>query len=332
MLAIRVNEFGDPSVLALEEVPDPVAGPDQTLIEVEAAGVNFGDILVRRGEYFGRKALPVIPGWEVVGTAITADPGGAFAAGDRVVALLSGNGYAQLVAAPTADVVPVPDRVTDEVALAMIIQGATAWRLLESLVPGERVLVSGAGSGVTHLLVQLARLRGAAETVVVASSEDKARRVRELGGEPVLCADPEGPLQDQISAGLEGRNVDLVIDMVGGDLLLAMLRQLRPGGRAIVYGVAGGVPAKISTGAMLKNGWNISGLWLGHPGAIPLREAMVELFQLHGEGRLEPTLGPVFPLSDASEAHVAVEARTGVGKVTLAVSGDLGRSVEQPVP
>ncbi|HNF84691.1 MAG TPA: alcohol dehydrogenase catalytic domain-containing protein, partial [Solirubrobacterales bacterium] len=141
MLAIRIDDFGDPSVLKLEEVPDPVAGADQTLIEVETAGVNFGDILVRKGEYFGRKALPVIPGWEVVGEALTADPDGAFGAGDRVVALLDGNGYAQRVAAPLRDTVPVPDSVSDQVALAMVIQGATAWRLLENLKPGQSVLV-----------------------------------------------------------------------------------------------------------------------------------------------------------------------------------------------
>lgn len=317
MLAIRVNEFGGPSVLALEEVPDPVAGSGQTLIEVDSSGVNFGDVLVRRGQYFGRRSLPVIPGWEVVGTARTADPAGAFRAGDRVVALLDGNGYAQRVAAPTGDVVPVPGHVSDPVALAMVIQGATAWRLLESLAPGERVLVSGAGSGVTHLVVQLARHRGAADIVVVASSEEKARQVLGLGADRAVRADEGAPLEEKLTETLEGEKVDLVIDMVGGETLQAMLRQLRPGGRAIVYGVAGGVPAKVNTGALLKNGLSISGLWLGHPGTVNLRDVLDELFELTGAGHLEPTLGPSFPLAGAGEAHLAVEARTGVGKVTL---------------
>lgn len=324
MLAICVNEFGDPSVLTCQEVPEPVVGPDQTLIEVATAGVNFGDVLVRRGEYFGRKALPVIPGWEVVGTAATADPEGAFQAGDRVVALLDGHGYAQRVAAPTKDVVPVPGHVTDQVALAMVIQGATAWRLLETLVPGERILISGAGSGVTHLLVQLARHRGAGEIAVVASGADKANHVLALGADKVVRSDQEAPLEEQLADCLQGRKVDLVIDMIGGDLLQAMLRQLRPGGRAVVYGVAGGVPAKISTGALLKYGWNISGLWLGHPGSIALREAVGELFDLVGEGDITPSLGPVFPLVEADEAHRAVEARTGVGKVSLDCRVDVG--------
>ncbi len=317
MKAIRVNEFGDPDVLELQEVEDPVPGPDQTLIEVETAGVNFGDLLVRRGEYFGRKGLPVIPGWEVVGSALSPDPDGNFKAGDRVVALLDGKGYARLVAAPTADVAAVPDGVSDQVALAMVIQGATAWRLLDSMEPGDRILVSGAGSGVTHLVVQLARQRGAAECFVIASSEEKARRVEALGADQAVRLDGQEPVGEQLAGVLEGGKVDLVIDMVGGEMLLGMLRQLRPGGRAVIYGVAGGTPAKVSTGALLKNGISISGLWLGHPGSIALREVLGELFRLHLEGRLNPTLGPVFPLAEAAEAHRAVEARTGVGKVAL---------------
>ncbi|MBN8867089.1 MAG: zinc-binding dehydrogenase [Solirubrobacterales bacterium] len=316
MLAVRVDEFGDPSVLACVEVPEPVVGPGRTLIEVDSAGVNFGDVLVRWGEYFGRRALPVVPGWEVVGTVATADPEGPFRVGDRVAALLDGNGYAQRVAAPTEDVAPVPGHISDQVALAMVIQGATAWRLLETLSPGERILVSGAGSGVTHLLIQLARQRGAGEITVVSSSEEKAAHVLRLGADQAVLSDGDGSLRDRLADQLE-RKVDLVIDMVGGETLEAMLRQLRPGGRAVVYGVAGGTPTKISTGALLKNGWNVSGLWLGHPGSLSFQEILAELFELSRSGRLNPTLGPVLPLARAGEAHRAVEARTGVGKVVL---------------
>jgi NADPH2:quinone reductase len=315
--AVRVNEFGDASVLSLEEVPDPVPGPDQTLIEVDSAGVNFGDLLVRRGQYFGRTALPVIPGWEVVGRAATADPDGAFEAGDRVVALLDGNGYAERVAAPTRDVVPVPDDVTDAVALAMVIQGATAWRLLEDFQPGQGVLVSGAGSGVTHLVVQLARLREAAEIAVVASGPGRDRKVRELGADLVVAPEEGGDLIEQVTRSLDGRRFDLAIDMIGGDTLQAMLRQLRPGGRAVIYGVAGGEPARVNTGAMLKNGLTVSGLWLGYADGWSLREIVSELFELARAGRLTPTIGPTLPLAEAAEAHRAVEARTGVGKVVL---------------
>lgn len=317
VLAIRVNEFGGPSVLSLEEVPEPVAGPGLIPIEVDSAGVNFGDLLVRRGEYFGRTALPVIPGWEVVGRAAADDPDGAFGAGDRVVALLDGNGYAQRVVAPVGDVVPVPDHVSDQVALAMVIQGATAFRLLEGLRPGQDVLVSGAGSGVTHMVVQLARHLGAGKVAVVSSGAEKSDRVLELGADLVVRSDGDDGIKEKLTEGLGGLRFDLAVDMVGGETLQAMLRQLRPGGRAVIYGVAGGVPAKVNTGALLKNGLTVSGLWLGHSEGWSLREVLARLFELVGEGLLTPTLGPTLPLSRVGEAHEAVEARTGVGKVTL---------------
>jgi len=314
---VRLDEFGGPDVLRPVDLPEPSAGPGETLIEVCSAGVNFGDLLVRRGEYFGRTALPVVPGWEVVGAAATPDPDGAFAAGDRVVALLDGDGYAERVAAPTRDVAPVPDHASDALALAMVIQGATAWRLVEDLKPGQRVLVSGAGSGVTHLVVQLARLRGAEEVAVLASGGDKGEKVAELGAGTVVRADRDEGLAGRLSEGVGGRRFDLAIDMVGGETLQAMLRQLGPGGRAIIYGVAGGLPAKVNTGALLKNGLTVSGLWLGHSDGWSLREILAELFELARTGELVPTLGPSFPLARAAEAHRAVEARTGVGKVVL---------------
>lgn len=294
-----------------------MAGAGEVLIEVDTAGVNFGDILVRRGEYFGRKALPVIPGWEVVGKAVAADPDGAFQVGDRVVALLDGRGYAELVAAPFRDTVPVPDHISDELALAMVIQGATAWRLLENLAPGQSVLVSGAGSGVTHLVIQLARHKGAAEVAVVSSGEEKSDRALELGADVVVSSPGDETLKERLAEELGGRKFDLAIDMVGGETLQAMLRQLRPGGRAVIYGVAGGEPAKVNTGALLKNGLTVSGLWLGHSEGWSLREVMAGLFDLVQAGQLTPTLGPTLPLARADEAHRAVEARIGVGKVVL---------------
>jgi NADPH2:quinone reductase len=315
--AVRLNEFGGPEVLAVEEVPAPEARSGQTLIEVDSSGVNFGDVLVRQGLYFGRRALPVIPGWEVVGRVSQADPESDLRPGERVVALLSGQGYAEEVAAPTADVVRVPDSIDDHVALAMVIQGATAWRLLEDMSPGDRVLVSGAGSGVTHLLVQLARRQGAGSVGVVASSEGKAARILELGADETVRTDLAEPLEDQLATALDGGKADLVVDMVGGEVFEALLGRLRPGGRAVVYGVAGGSTVKVSTGALLKNGWTVSGLWLGHAGSWSLQQIVGELFSLCESGDLLPTLGPVLPLDQAGDAHRLVEARTGVGKIML---------------
>lgn len=318
MLAINVREFGGPSALTVEEVADPHPGEGEILIDVVAAGVNFGDVPVREGTYFGRKELPVIPGWEVIGRV--ADPGGSrFRAGQRVAALLAGGGYAQRVAAPVKDTVLVPDDVSDHVALAMVIQGATAWHLLQTPAasgPGDVVLVSGGGSGVTHLVVQLARVQHIERVVVVCSSEAKAVSVRALGADAVVCAD-ESQLPDALMAALGSASVDHVIDMVGSPTLDAMLRCLRPGGRAVVYGVAGGKPAKINSGSLIRFGWTVAGLWLGHDNKEPLAQTLDRLFGLHRDGLLMPTLGPSFPLESASEAHRLIEARQGVGKIML---------------
>ncbi|MGX6447694.1 quinone oxidoreductase family protein [Patulibacter sp. S7RM1-6] len=319
MIGVAVRAFGEPSVLRLEELAAPTAAAGEVLIDVDAAGVNFGDVLVRRGEYFGGGALPLVPGWEVVGRV--ADPGASgLAVGARVVALLAAGGYAERVAAPAKDVVRVPDDVPDAVALAMVIQGATAWRLLQTPVvvgAGDAVLVSGGGSGVTHLVVQLARARGAGRVVVLCSSERKARIVGALGAEAVLCpAGQDGA--EALAAALGPASVDHVIDMVGSPVLEAMLRCLRPGGRAVVYGAAGGTPARINSGALLRFGWQVAGLWLGHEHEEPFARTLGRLFDLHREGRLSPTLGPTLPLADAAQAHRLVEARQAVGKVVLA--------------
>ncbi|MEI2701132.1 MAG: zinc-binding dehydrogenase, partial [Baekduia sp.] len=276
---------------------------------------NFGDLLVREGSYMGRDALPVIPGWEVAGRR--ADTG------ERVVALLSGNGYAERVAAPAADVVPVPEDVPDAVALAMVIQGATAWHLLEVPQPftaGEAVLITGAGSGVTHLVVQLAQLREPGAVIVCASDDAKAERVLELGADMALHTDElDGQLTEAARAAAGPGGADLLIDCVGEPLFGQLMRALRPGGRAVVYGVAGGTPAQVHTGALLKHGLTVSGLWLGHGGGEPLATTLERLFGFWRDGVLTPTLGPELPLDQAAEAHRLVAARTGAGKVVLRV-------------
>ena len=318
MRAVAIREFGGPSVLTVSDVIDPQPSPGSVLIDVDAAGVNFGDVLVRQGQYFGGHTLPLIPGWEVVGRV--ADPGdSAFRRGQRVVAILAEGGYAERVAAPVTGTVAVPDEVSDQVALSMVIQGVTAWRVLETPVacaPGDVVLISGGGSGVTHMAVQLARLRHVERVVVVCSDEGKAAIVQALGAEPVVCPDG-GTLADTLLAEVGAGRADHVIDMVGSPVFDAMLPCLRPGGRAVVFGAAGGRPAKISSGALLRFGWTVAGLWLGHDAKEPLPATLGRLYGLHRAGHVRPTLGPTLALDDAADAHRLVEARRAVGKIML---------------
>ncbi len=297
MRAVRVDAFGGPEVLRLVEAAEPQAADGERVVAVEGAGVNFGDVLVRQGAYFGGGPLPVWPGWEVVGRDDVT--------GERVVALLDGRGYAERVAVPRAAAWPVPDDVPDGVALAFVLQGVTAWHLLEGLRPGAAVLATGAGSGVTALVVQLALARGAERVVVVASSEAKAARVRALGAEAV-------------DAVPRGRAFDLVVDMVGGELLDAALRALRPRGRAVLYGAAAGATNRLDTGALLRHGLTVSGFWLGHvQREQDLGATLAELWPRWRAGELRPALGPELALADAPAAHRVVEARTGAGKVVL---------------
>jgi len=312
MRAVVVGEFGGPEVMRVDEVPEPVPGDGEVLIDVDAAGVNFGDLLLRGGEYMGRDALPVVPGWEVVGRR--ADTG------ERVVALLAAGGYAERAVAPLKDVVPVADDVPDDVALAMVIQGATAWHLLEtpqSVAAGETLLITGAGSGVTHLVVQLAKLRGVANVVVTASSAGKAELVTGLGADTVIRTDTSEDLTAEARAAVGRPGAHALIDMVGEPVFGSLMRALRPGGRAVVYGVAGGQPASVHTGALLRHGLTVSGLWLGHGGTEPLAQTLERLLGLWRQGRLIPTIGQALTLQQAPEAHRLVAAREAVGKVLL---------------
>lgn len=312
MRAVVVREFGGPEVMSIAEVDEPVPGDGTVLIDVDTIGVNFGDLLLRGGQYMGRDALPVVPGWEVVGRRVDT--------GERVVALLAAGGYAERVVAPEADVVSLPEDVPDDVALGMVIQGATAWHLLETpstVTSGEIVFVTGAGSGVTHLVVQLAKLREAGAVIVTASSAEKAQFVSSLGADAVIRTDQ---VEDLTTAAREaaGRpGAHHLIDMVGEPQFGALMRTLRPGGRAVVYGVAGGQTASVNTGAMLKHGLTVAGLWLGHGGAEPISATLGRLFDYWRAGELTPTLGPTFSAADAADAHRAVEARNAVGKVLL---------------
>lgn len=313
MRTVQIHEFGDESVLKLEHLHDPAPGEHEVLIDVEAAGVNFGDLLVRQGLYFGRDALPARPGWEVVGRVV--EPGDSrFSLGDRVGVVLASGGYSEMVVAPADDVVLIPDDISTHVALAMLIQGVTAWQVLEwpAVGPAWRsVLLSGGGSGVTHMAVQLARARGM-RAFVLCTDEEKAEIVARLGGDPLLVGlgGPSEALRT-LSA------VDLVVDMVGGPVLEGMLGCLRPGGHAVVYGAASGISTRVGTGSLLRHGWNLRGFWLGHLPQPAVRTTLQDLFDMHRHGAIFPTLGPQMRLEDAATAHRLVADRRGVGKVIL---------------
>ncbi|HVE99545.1 MAG TPA: zinc-binding dehydrogenase [Mycobacteriales bacterium] len=313
MRAIQITEFGGPEVLQLRDLPDPVPETGQLLIDVSRAGVNYADTHQAENSYLAPQQLPLVPGAEVVGT--TAD-------GRRVVALLQGGGYAEKAVAWPMMAFDVPDAVSDAHALAVVLQGMTAWHLLRTsgrMAPGESVVVIAAAGGVGSLAVQLAKAWGAGRVIATASSEEKRALALELGADAAL--DPDGP---DLKAALEeangGRKVDVVLEMTGGAVFDACLAALAPFGRLVTYGMAGRVPpTPVDAGKLVARSRAVIGFWLAHCMTRPtmLGEPMAELLAMVGAGTLKPVLGGEYPLSKASRAHEDIRSRRTTGKLVL---------------
>jgi NADPH2:quinone reductase len=320
--AIRVAEWGGPEVLDLVEdarVPEP--GSDQLLVRVTRAGVNFADTHARENAYVARYELPLTPGAEVAGTVERAAHG--FAAGERVVALTGGTGgYAEYAAVPAATAFPIPDGVSDAVALALLIAGLSGWHLYRTaakLAPGESVVVHSAAGGVGSLAVQLAKPLGAGRVIATASSAAKRALALELGADAAVDVTREDLAAALVDAN-GGRPVDVVLDPAGGRVFDASLDALAPFGRLVVYGIASRESAHPSTGHLMKHSKSVVGFWLFHCLADPQRllaEPLRDLLARAGTGELRVVEGQVYPLSHARRAHEDLTARRTTGKLLL---------------
>jgi NADPH:quinone reductase len=317
MRAIVVTEFGGPEVLVPADVPEPEPGPGQLLIAVDRAGVNYADTHQAENSYLSRTVLPLIPGGEVVGR--TPD-------GRRVVAMLAAGGYAERAVADPVSAFDVPDAVDDVTALAMVVQGVTAWLLLRRSVhlePGETVVVHAAAGGVGSLAVQLARAWGAGRVIATASSPTKGELALSLGADAVV--DAEAPdMTAALREANDGRRVDVVLDMTGGRVTDQSLAALAPFGRLAFYGMASREPPKpVAPASLLAHSTTVAGMWLPHayrmPGLVP--RAMTELLDLVTKGSLRAVAGGEYPLSQARRAHEDLRARRTTGKLVLDPSG-----------
>ncbi|MBM9507557.1 quinone oxidoreductase family protein [Actinacidiphila acididurans] len=316
MRAIQITEFGGPEVLHEAELPDPVPGPGEVLVEVDHAGINYADTHAVEDSYLSRTELPLVPGGEIVGR--TGD-------GRRLVALLPRNGgYAQRAAATEALAHEVPDEVTDGQALALIVQGVTAWHLLRTcarLVPGESVVVHAAAGGTGSLAVQLAKSYGAGRVIATASNERKRDLALELGADIAIDAAPED-LEERLVEANGGHKVDIVLEMTGGPVFDASLAALARFGRLITYGLASRVPpTPVAPASLMAHSRTVTGFWLAHclrrPGMF--REPLGELLGMTVKGDLTPRVGGVYPLSRAADAHTDLRARRTWGKLVLDV-------------
>jgi NADPH2:quinone reductase len=313
MRAIQLQEFGGPEVLELVELPPPAPGPGEVLIEVTRAGMNFADTHTRENTYLARAALPLIPGTEVAG--VRADTG------ERVIALCGSGGYAEQVAVPAALCFPIPDGVDDETALALLVQGLTAWHLYKTcarLAPGESVLVIAAAGGVGSLAVQLGKPLGAGRVIGAASTEEKRALVLELGADAAIDSDPAG-MTEAIRAANEGRLVDAVFEMAGGAVFDACLDALAPFGRLVTYGIASREPNEVRSGALMRKSRAVVGFWFMHclGRRDMVEEPLAELFGRAARGELRAVVGATYPLSQAAQAQVELAGRRTTGKLLL---------------
>jgi NADPH2:quinone reductase len=308
-----MTEFGGPEVLKLVELAKPRPGPDETLIRVTRAGMNFADTHTRTNSYVQKATLPLVPGGEVAG--VREDTG------QRVVALVGSGGYAEYATAPSSLVFPIPDELDDGTALAMIVQGLTAWHLYRTagkVATGESVVVHGAAGGVGSLAVQLGHSLGAGPVIATASSEEKRALTLELGADVAIDPDPDGLTERLIDANA-GRPVDVVFEMSGGEVFDASYRALAPFGRIVAYGIATGQPNKVSTGSLLRNSRSVVGFYLFHclerPGMFA--EALSELFARAARGELRAIVGHTYPLGQAAQAQIDLRERRTTGKLLL---------------
>ncbi|MFJ1608036.1 zinc-binding alcohol dehydrogenase family protein [Streptomyces sp. NPDC088253] len=305
MRRVRYEHTGGP--LFLEDVPVPAAGPGELLVRTEAIGVTLP--VVRK---VTEAPEPIPLGGEIAGEVVAVGAGVTrFVAGDRVTGLCFGHGYADHALLNETMASPVPAGASAVDAVTLVRSGLVAYGALEAArpAPGEAALITGAASGVGHLAVQLARLRGASRVVgaVSAPASGKAEFVRALGADEVIAYD----------SGDWGEPVDYVLDAVGGDLLSPAVAAVAPGGRLVAYSSGGGSVRAydLLVGAKSVIGFQMALIARNEPERYERWRG--ELWRLFTEGALRPAVHGEFALEDAAQAHAAIESRSNLGKVVL---------------
>jgi NADPH:quinone reductase len=321
MVAVRLHGPGGPEALRAERVPVPEPGAGEVLVRLEAAGVNFIEVYQRNGLY--RVPLPATLGGEGAGEVVAAGAGvDGVAAGDRVAWAGGGFGaYAEYAVVPAEKAVPLPSGVSARLGAAVMLQGMTAHYLATSTYPlreGDRCLVHAAAGGVGLLQVQIAKRRGA-YVIGTAGSEEKAELARQAGADEVIVYTRQdfGPEVRRLTA---GRGVQVVYDSVGNTTFLAGLDVLAPRGMMVLFGQSSGPVEPIDPQLLNQKGsLFLTRPTLGH--YVATREELLwragELFSWIEAGELSVRIGAEFPLSEAAEAHRALEGRRTTGKVLL---------------
>lgn len=308
MHAITITQPGGPEVLTWAEVPDPVPGPGEILIRTVATAVNRADVLQRQGHYDPPPGTSPYPGLEVSGTNV--------ATGEEVCALLSGGGYAELVAVPEAHALPIPAGLSVVEAAALPEVACTVWLNLGADLAGKTVLIHGGGSGIGTFAIQFAVALGA--TVVTTARRVKHDRLKELGAHQIIDY-----TEEDFVAAMGERKADVILDIIGARYLAQNVKALATGGRLSIIGLQGGTRAELDLRALMAKRASVSAGTLrarSHDEKAEIVRGVREhVWPLVESGAIKPVIDRSLPLDQAAEAHRIVEASDHVGKVLLTV-------------
>ncbi|HET6598770.1 MAG TPA: NAD(P)H-quinone oxidoreductase [Burkholderiaceae bacterium] len=326
MKAIQITSFGAPEVLHETERPDPVAGTGEVLIRVAAAGVNRPDVLQRKGLYPMPPGASDLPGLEVAGAIAGGDAKAlaeaGFKTGDRVCALVTGGGYAELCVAPIGQCLPVPKGLSDVEAASLPETFFTVWSNVfdrAHLRKGETLLIQGGTSGIGVTAIQLAKAAGAT-VIATAGSDDKCDACLKLGADHAINYRALD-FVDEVKRITDGRGVDVILDMVAGSYVEREVKCLAEEGRLVIIAVQGGIDAKFDAGVVLRRRLVITGSTLrARPVAFKTaiaRALRENVWPWLESGRVKPVLHEVFRADQAAAAHTLMESNQHIGKLVL---------------
>ncbi|MGC5344205.1 NAD(P)H-quinone oxidoreductase [Streptomyces sp. DT24] len=323
MHAITIPESGGPEALVWAEVPDPVPGDGEVLVEVVSSAVNRADVLQRQGFYDPPTGASPYPGLECAGRIVALGHGvTGWSVGDEVCALLSGGGYAEKVAVPAGQLLPVPKGLDIRSAAALPEVTSTVWSnvfMVAHLRSAETLLVHGGSSGIGTMAIQLAKAVGA-RVAVTAGGPEKLARCEELGAD-ILINYREQDFVEEIRQATAGAGADVILDLMGAKYLDRNVQALAVNGRLAIIGLQGGAKGELNLGALLSKraaitATSLRGRPLAEKAAI-IAAVREHVWPLIADGVVRPIVDRVIPMADAAEAHRVLESSTHIGKIVL---------------
>lgn len=323
MKAIRFEQYGGSEVLQYVNIERPKIGEREVLVKVKAIGVNYADTARREGKYVVPTPLPFIPGSEIAGDIVAVGKKVTrFAEGDRIVSLINDGAYAEYAKAHELAIAKIPDEVSYQDAVALPLQGQTAYHILKTMgriEEGDTVLVHAAAGGVGSLSVQLAKEFGAGKVIATASSEEKLAHAKDLGADYGINYTKDG-WELEVRELTGGKGVDIALEMVGGEIFNQTLKCLAPFGRLVIFGGASGEPANLNAAQLMRRNHSVVGFFLPVIMKDPelYQKGFADVLRYSGEGKLKLTIGGLYPLEDAAKVHDLLEGRGTIGKLILA--------------